>query len=178
MKLIKTLAATGVAATLACAPAFAENRIDTQRADAPELAAYGALPVGVRQIDLTNPNQIDVVKVDPAAEKPAEMPMYDRPLTVEVWYPAADGAEGSTTLKAFLRDGKTTVELEGRAMRDAAPRSGETYPLVMISHGYPGNRFPAVPSGGEPCVERLRGRFHRPHRIRPTTTSSRSVPPW
>ncbi len=130
-----------MAAAFIAAPAFAENRIDTIRADAPELAAYGDLPVGVRQIELTNPGQIDVVKVDPAAEKPAEMPMYDRPLTVEVWYPAADGAEGSTTLTAFLRDGKTQVELEGRAMRDADPRSGETYPLVMISHGYPGNRF-------------------------------------
>ena len=26
-------------------------------------------------------------------------------------------------------------------MRDAAPRTGERYPLVIASHGYPGNRF-------------------------------------
>jgi predicted dienelactone hydrolase len=32
------------------------------------------------------------------------------------------------------------VTLSGRAARDAAPAEGE-FPLVIISHGYPGNRF-------------------------------------
>ncbi|MEL6751851.1 MAG: dienelactone hydrolase, partial [Pseudomonadota bacterium] len=49
---MKTLAAVLAVTTLLAGPAVAENRIDTQRADAPELAAYGALPVGVRQIEL------------------------------------------------------------------------------------------------------------------------------
>jgi predicted dienelactone hydrolase len=70
------------------------------------------------------------------------MPRYDRPLTVEMWYPAEDGAEGDTTLQAFLRDGTTEVTLQGKAVRDAAPAQPEAaYPLVLISHGYPGNRF-------------------------------------
>mgnify|MGYP000707649675 CR=1 FL=1 len=119
---------------------MAENRIDTQRPDAPELAAYGKHAVGVRQIEITNPNQIDILKIDPKAEKPAEWPRYDRSLTLEVWYPAAQGASGDTTLKAFLRDGKTEVELQGRAVRDAAPAK-DKFPLVLVSHGYPGNRF-------------------------------------
>ncbi len=118
------------------------NPIDTQLPNAPELAAYGELPVGVRQLELVNPNQIDILAIDPAAEKPAEWPRYDRPLTVEMWYPAAEGATGSNELRAFLRDGTTEVTLTGRAMRDAAPATAETpYPLVIISHGYPGNRF-------------------------------------
>ncbi|MDF1728154.1 MAG: dienelactone hydrolase [Sulfitobacter sp.] len=122
--------------------AMAENRIDRQLPTAPELAAYGDLPVGVRQIDLVNPGQIDILAIDPAAPKPDELPTYDRPLTVEMWYPAAEGAQGDTTLKAYLRDGTTEVELQGRAMRDAAPAETESaYPLVLISHGYPGNRF-------------------------------------
>ena len=122
--------------------AQAENRIDTQLPDAPELAAYGEHAVGVRQVDLTNPDQIDILSIDPAADAPAEMPRYDRPLPVEVWYPAAADATGDTTLKAFLRDGKTEVDLVGRAMRDAPPAAeGAPYPLVLISHGYPGNRF-------------------------------------
>jgi predicted dienelactone hydrolase len=51
-------------------------------------------------------------------------------------------AEGSTELKAYLRDGRTEVTLVGQAMRDAAPLAGaEALPLVIISHGYPGNRF-------------------------------------
>ena len=121
--------------------ALAENRIDVQRPDAPELAAYGNLPVGVRQIELVNPGQINVVAIDPTKPKPDPLPTYDRALTVEVWYPAAAGAEGTTTLMAQLRDGKTMVPLQGKAMRDAAPAAGTTYPLIIISHGYPGNRF-------------------------------------
>lgn len=124
---------------LAAAP---ENRIDTQRHDAPELSAYGEHKVGVRTLEMVNPGQIDILAIDPAAEKPSEWPRYDRPLTVEVWYPADSAAEGATELKAYLRDGKTEVTLTGRAMRDAAPAAGaQAFPLVIISHGYPGNRF-------------------------------------
>jgi predicted dienelactone hydrolase len=119
---------------------MAENRIDTQLPSAPELAAYGNLAVGVRQLEMVNPGQIDILSIDPAAAKPDTLPTYDRPLTVEMWYPAADNSLGDTKLKAFLRDGTTEVELTGRAVRDAAP-AGEGYPLVLISHGYPGNRF-------------------------------------
>lgn len=122
--------------------ALAENRIDTQLPNAPEMAAYGDHAVGVRQIDLVHTDQIDILAIDPAAPKPEELPRYDRPLTVEVWYPAADGATGDTALKAFLRDGKTEVTLQGKAMRDADVAASDTpFPLVIVSHGYPGNRF-------------------------------------
>lgn len=132
----------GVLVTTAATPLAAQNRIDGQSPDAPELAAYGNLPVGVRQIELVNKDQIDIVGIDPTAEKPAELPRYDRPLTVEMWYPAAEGSTGDTSLNTFLRDGKTEVTLEGRAMRDAAPARAENpFPLVLMSHGYPGNRF-------------------------------------
>ncbi|MCX7559473.1 dienelactone hydrolase [Sulfitobacter sp. F26204] len=136
-----TLAAAPVALALATAPAFAENRIDRQRPDAPALAAYGDLPVGVRQLDLVNPRQVNILAIDPAADKPATLPTYDRPLTVEMWYPAAQGAAGETGLKVYLRDGTTEVTLQGRAVRDAAPAAPAGYPLILISHGYPGNRF-------------------------------------
>lgn len=117
-----------------------QNRIDGQRPDAPELAAYGPHEIGVRQIELVNPGQIDILSIDPAAEKPATLPTYDRALTVEVWYPAATGVQGVTAMKAFIRDGKTEVDLHGKAVRDATPADG-TYPLIIVSHGYPGNRF-------------------------------------
>ena len=122
--------------------AMAENRIDTQLPSAPALAAYGDKAVGVRQFEFVNPDQINILAIDPAAAKPDPLPTYDRPLTVEVWYPAEAGATGDTTLKAFLRDGSTEVALEGKAIRDAAHEAGDKdYPLVLISHGYPGNRF-------------------------------------
>ena len=121
---------------------MAENRIDTQLPSAPALAAYGDKAVGVRQFEFVNPDQINILAIDPAAAKPDPLPTYDRPLTVEVWYPAEAGATGDTTLRAFLRDGSTEVALEGKAIRDAAHEAGDKdYPLVLISHGYPGNRF-------------------------------------
>jgi len=135
------LTTTVFAATIAT-PLLAQNRIDGQSPNAPELAAYGDQPVGVRQIELVNENQIDILAIDPAAPKPDVLPRYDRPLTVEMWYPAADNATGDTSFEAYLRDATTVVTLEGQAMRDAAPATGiDPLPLVVMSHGYPGNRF-------------------------------------
>lgn len=117
--------------------AMAENRIDIVRPDAPDLAAYGSAGVGVTTVTVTNPNQIDVIN----ATAGAEPPRADRALTLEIFYPA-DPQSVPTPLTALLRDGTTSVELAGRASRDAAPfRATAPYPLVIVSHGYPGNRF-------------------------------------
>lgn len=116
----------------------AENRIDRIRPDAPELAAYGQHAIGVRTLELVHADQIDVVGTATEATEPAR---YDRPLTVEVWYPSRALAS-ATPYRAFLRDGKTEVELHGRATRDAAPDTeAGPFPLVLVSHGYPGNRY-------------------------------------
>ncbi|WP_187430022.1 hypothetical protein ROLI_026600 [Roseobacter fucihabitans] len=132
MKSRRSLAAM---TALLAAPALA-NPIDLIRPDAPELADYGLLPVGVQTLDLVNPGQIDIVNITEDAQ-----PLYDRPLRVEIWYPAAAGTEPGGTYRAMLRDGRTEVTLSGRAARDATPAQGEKYPLILISHGYPGNRF-------------------------------------
>lgn len=128
-----TLAAT--AATLGTS-AMAENRIDIQRPDAPELATPGPYAIGVRTFEFVNPGQIDILGVTEDA-----IPTYDRPLTVEAWYPAMPGTTPGTTYDTILRDGATQVQLQGQASRDATPISGETFPLIVISHGYPGNRM-------------------------------------
>ena len=117
-----------------------ENRIDAIRSDAPALAALGSYSVGVKTLNFTNANQLDVVN----AKSDGTTPAYNRPLTVEVWYPAklAAGQAAAGEYKAMTRDGKTTVSLFGKAVRDAAAdASGGPYPLIIISHGYPGNRF-------------------------------------
>ena len=120
----------------------AQNRIDLQRPDAPELAAYGEYEVGTRPIELSHPNQLDVLALDPTADEPAELPLYDRPLTVQMWYPAFPGATGQKDLKVFLRDGQTEIQLFGQASGWAAPViNAGPFPLVIVSHGYPGNRF-------------------------------------
>ncbi len=134
---LTTVMMTAAAAT----PLAAENRIDGQSPNAPALAAYGPFQVGVQQLQFVNKDQIDIVALSGAASKPDPLPLYDRPLTVEVWYPAANGATGDTSLDAVIRDGQT-VELEGKAIRDAALAVGENpFPLLLLSHGYPGNRF-------------------------------------
>ena len=140
--MIKHAIVTGLTAllTLSGAVQAQDNRIDTIRSDAPELAPYGKLDVGVKTLKLVNPGQQDIVKFK--AGQP--MPTYDRPLTVEVWYPAklAAGQAPAGQYKVLPRDGKTEVTLNGRAVRDAQPdASTGPYPLLIISHGYPGNRF-------------------------------------
>jgi len=117
-----------------------DNHIDTIRSDAPELAKYGKFNVGVKTLKVTNPKQLDIVKFKAGAP----MPLYDRPLTLEVWYPAqlAPGQLPAGQYKAITRDGKTEVTLFGRGVRDSsADTKSGPYPLLIISHGYPGNRF-------------------------------------
>jgi predicted dienelactone hydrolase len=125
-----------IGATMSLATFAAANPIDTIRPDAPALSAYGDHPIGVQTFTFTNAGQIDIVNTTADAAR-----TYDRPLTVEVWYPAADGTAQGGNYTAILRDGKTEVPLTGQAARDATPASGEKFPLVVISHGYPGNRY-------------------------------------
>lgn len=124
------------AATLTCAaPALAENRIDLIRPDAPELASRGPHPVGVRAQAFTDSGRIDVI-----AAQQGGAPTVDRVLQTEIWYPAADGTQPGTTYDTILRDGVTPTVLTGSAARDADPAEGR-FPLVILSHGYPGNRY-------------------------------------
>jgi len=137
LALMSTFVTAGISA-----PATAQNRIDVQRVDAPMLAAYGDYEVGTRPITLVNPGQLDVLALDAAEDEPAELPLYDRELIVQMWYPSFPGATGSKELRAFLRDATTEVSLTGQATLWAAPvTQSSPFPLVIISHGYPGNRF-------------------------------------
>jgi predicted dienelactone hydrolase len=124
----------------AWAAAQATDRVDTQRPDAPELAAYGAYDVGVRTLELVDEGRPDILNATAGEATPS----YDRPLTVEVWYPAAlpDGVDPGGSYVVNTRDGVTQALLAGRAVRDAPPAAGDApFPLVIVSHGYPGNRF-------------------------------------
>ena len=130
------IAGLATLATVITASAGTENPIDQIRPDAPGLAPYGPFAVGVQTLIATIPDTVDILNVDGK-----DVPLYDRPLTLEVWYPAAEGTPQGGTYTARLRDGATDVTLTGRAARDASPAAGGRFPLVVISHGYPGNRF-------------------------------------
>lgn len=131
MRLIPSLAAFCLAL-----PAFADNAIDRTRPDAPELAAFGSQKIGVQTLQFQRKDVVDVVNMTAT-----DAPSYDRDITVEVWYPASDVASPGTEYQTVLRDGQTDIILTGRAMRDAPPADQGPYPLVILSHGYPGNRF-------------------------------------
>ncbi len=51
--------------------------------DAPELAVRGDHTLGVRTLELVHKDQVDILN-----SKEGKDPIYDRKLTVEMWYPA------------------------------------------------------------------------------------------
>lgn len=113
--------------------------------DAPELSARGPYKVGVRTIDLVNPEQVDVLRSANGVD-----PLYDRPITVEVWYPATVPTDKDLAITYEDVMGTANDSLrplipftfEGRALRDAAPdNENGPYPLVIVSHGYVGSRY-------------------------------------
>jgi predicted dienelactone hydrolase len=111
------------------------NRIDLIRPDAPALAAHGPHPVGVRTLPLVDRGRIDVLN-----STESHLARYDRPLPTELWYPAPSGTPQGTSYTTLLRDGHRAITLHGSACRDA-PQAIGSFPLVIISHGYPGNRM-------------------------------------
>ncbi|TWI69366.1 platelet-activating factor acetylhydrolase isoform II [Pseudoduganella lurida] len=118
------------------------------RPDAPELAARGPLAVGVRTQAVDHAGQLDILKATAGTPEPR----YTRRLTLEVWYPAAlaSGQAQHTVYTDVLGSGandparpNTPFQFAGRAARDARPAAAPAggYPLVIVSHGYPGSRL-------------------------------------
>jgi len=115
--------------------------------DAPELAHRGPHGVGVRTLELVHTGQVDILNLD---RETGEAPAYDRPLPLEVWYPATiptDEREHTVYESAMpgrpdqMRDGASgSLQFPGKALRDAPPAAEGPFPLVVVSHGYPGSR--------------------------------------
>ncbi|MEO8683117.1 MAG: dienelactone hydrolase, partial [Vicinamibacterales bacterium] len=122
-------------------PSAQQNHVDTVAPNAPELAAFGQYPIGVRTLTATDKNRPDVLNI----KEGGPLVRYDRTLTLEAWYPAALAAgqkAGGAYRGVITRDPSIKVTLYGQAVRDAAPlTTAGAFPLVIISHGYPGNRF-------------------------------------
>ena len=116
-----------------------QNQIDFINPLAPEFAQFGKLDIGVRTIEVSSPDAVDVL----STPRGGETAVYERRLTVEVWYPAdLAGGEPGGTYKAITRNPQITATLRGRASRNADALVGAgPYPLIIISHGYPGNRY-------------------------------------
>jgi len=116
-----------------------------QMPDAPELSARGEHTIGVRTMELVNKGQVDILNFKEGKEA-----MYDRPLTVEVWYPAdvSNSTDASVTYEEVMGTRGDTLRplipftFKGRAIRDAKPKSSVgKFPLIIVSHGYVGSRY-------------------------------------
>ena len=149
ISIVKPLLA-GCLLLLFCAPAISQVNnpsfvIGDALPDAPALAPRGPYKVGVQTIEMVHMDQLDIINSKGGADV-----RYNRPLKVEVWYPAniphnkkelviynsTLGIKGDST-RPFV-----PVTFAGRALRNAMPdRSAGAYPLVIVSHGYPGNRL-------------------------------------
>jgi dienelactone hydrolase len=132
----------GVCSAQSNSPAF----YSVPPVDSPELAPEGRYSVGVRTIEIKNAGQPDILNFEKATGK---APLNDRRLTIEVWYPAIipDGKQERDVYKMSLpgRGAQAPpppkiIEIEGKALRDAGPAKGK-FPLVIVSHGYPGSRY-------------------------------------
>lgn len=117
-------------------PQARDNRIDLIRPDSPELTPHGPHQIGVQTLRFTDLGRPDVLN------SLQELQTHDRTLTVELWYPAVlpAGAHAGEAYHTVTVNGQTPAVLHGRATRNAAPEQGR-YPLILISHGYPGNRY-------------------------------------
>ena len=113
--------------------------------DAPELAARGPHAVGVQTIELIHEDQIDILNYSKESDS-----LYDRPLKIEVWYPANVPEETPQMVTYNDHMGNANSKdrplipftFSGRAVRNAAPDLSQgPYPLIIVSHGYTGSRF-------------------------------------
>ena len=136
-----------LAALFTCAFAFVAtsthaqtNRIDMVSPFAPELAKFGTYTVGVRTFDATDPNRIDILNTKDGGPTVRA----DRRFMLEAWYPArlAPGQQPGGAQRVITRDPSVTAVIYGRAVRGAEPlAAGGPFPLILVSHGYPGNRY-------------------------------------
>jgi len=94
----------------------------------PALSARGSYPVGVSTLTITNPAQLDL----------NTQSLQDRPLRLEVWYPARQAA----ALTSYQNQSRSGVpfSLQANASRDSAIDQSAKFPLVVLSHGYTGYR--------------------------------------
>ena len=113
----------------------AEQLYSKQPPTTPELATAGSHTVGVTTLTVEDEDRLNTANFITSTQ---------RPLVLEVWYPAAPSAESDKkSPKATYSDVtrlQKSFELQGEAYRDKPPISDGKFPLVFFSHGFTGYR--------------------------------------
>ncbi|KTF67676.1 alpha/beta hydrolase family protein [Sphingomonas sp. HT-1] len=131
MKMMGIGAAALAALLVGPGPIGAQQAPATPPVDAPELAALGAYPVGVADLEFVQPGQADALQ---GANEPA---IVDRHILLKLWYPATAAGPGTRYRTALPGEHGTDVafEVPGIATPQAAVAKGR-FPLVILAHGY------------------------------------------
>ena len=113
----------------------AEQLYTDQPPVTPELAFSGPHTVGVTTITATDPKRLNTATF---------ITRIERPLVLEVWYPAAAAVtEKPDQILATYKDVTRLLkpfELQGQAYRDAPAVAEGKFPLILLSHGFTGYR--------------------------------------
>jgi dienelactone hydrolase len=100
----------------------------------------------MRVVSLVDENRLALLDIDPETSLPRS---GDRRLEAIVWYPATVDDEPvslATYNRQFIQDPKWPMpdlprnwQTRGYAIADAPPQKGETFPLIVLAHGWAGN---------------------------------------
>lgn len=110
-----------------------------QTGEAPELGRTGDYVIGTFEKDFA---LSDRTAIGTAGLLTGNIEPVGRTLTVRFWYPAIDTADGEaasyTHMMAIPDKDAIEVVTGGIALPDAPALEGETFPLIVMSHGYRG----------------------------------------
>ena len=114
-------------------PLFSEQLYRAAPATLPQFALNGAYQVGVTTYTISKDNALNLSDFTT---------QISRPLTLEVWYPAE--ISGNNQNKPAVYNAVTRLHKPysffGKAFRDAKSIAENEFPLVVLSHGYTGDR--------------------------------------
>jgi len=128
---MKTLSLFCAAAFLVAAPVYSAQKLyqDYPIDITPELSEKGQYQVGVKTLTVNYPEPVVTLQGQ----------TVERALTLEVWYPTDDSGAAATYENQTRSGNKFSIQAD--AIRDAGvAASEESYPVVVLSHGYTGYR--------------------------------------
>jgi predicted dienelactone hydrolase len=107
--------------------------------EAPQLARAGTLSVGTNVATYIMPRRPKITLMGAVT---GNLPLETRSLDVRFWYPATfpSGATRARYRHEVVSPGKPNflIDTQGVAVEGATPLSDQSFPLVILSHGYRG----------------------------------------